>query len=262
MTNRSNRYTHGHSAGVLESHTARTIANSAAYLLPHLAGGQRLLDVGCGPGTITAEFAQHVAEVVGIDRSEDVVAIARERAGEAPVTYATGDVHALEFADDSFDVVHAHQVLQHLADPVHALQEMRRVCKPGGLVAVRDADYEAMTWYPAALPITRWLETYRAVARSNDAEPDAGRHLLAWGRAAGFSRVECSVSAWCFATPDERAWWGDLWADRCTEALAEQFGEHGVSAADRDDMVAAWRTWAAEPDGWFSVLHGEALLWK
>ena len=74
-----------------------------------------------------------------------------------------GDVYQLGFADAAFDVVHAHQLVQHLADPVAALREMRRVCKPGGLVAVRDADYSAMTWHPpsAAQPdgsscTTKW----------------------------------------------------------------------------------------------------------
>ena len=51
------RYTHGHHESVLRSHNWRTIANSAAYLAPQLVGGSRVLDVGCGPGTITAEMA-------------------------------------------------------------------------------------------------------------------------------------------------------------------------------------------------------------
>ena len=59
------------------------------------------------------------------------------------MTFEVGDVYALAAADDSFDVVHAHQVLQHLTDPVAALREMARVCRPGGVIAVRDVDYGA-----------------------------------------------------------------------------------------------------------------------
>lgn len=153
----SSAYTHGHAESVLRSHRARTAANSAAYLLPHLQPGQRLLDVGAGPGTITADLARLVApgRVTALETSDAVVALTREgveASGVENVDYLAGDVHALDLPDDSFDVVHAHQVLQHLPDPVQALREMVRVCRPGGVVAVRDADYSAFTWYPRARP--------------------------------------------------------------------------------------------------------------
>src|SRR3954454_19712121 len=117
-------YTHGHAEPVLQSHRWRTAENSAGYLLPSLRPGLDLLDVGCGPGTITVDLAALVApgRVVGIDVSADPLAEARglaERAG-VDVTFDVGDVYALAEPDDTFDVVHAHQVLQHLADPVAA----------------------------------------------------------------------------------------------------------------------------------------------
>ena len=114
--------------------------------------------------------------------------------------FRTGDVHALDFADGTFDVVHAHQVLQHVADPVQALREMRRVCRPGGVVAARDSDYAAMTWYPAVPELDEWLALYQRVARHNGGEPDAGRRLLAWARAAGFADVDrATAGTWCYA---------------------------------------------------------------
>ena len=97
-------------------------------------------------------------------------------------------MHALDLADDSFDVVHAHQVLQHVADPVAALREMARVTRPGGVVGVRDSDYAAFAWYPRLPGLDRWLALYQAAARANGGEPDAGRHLLAWAHAAGLHR--------------------------------------------------------------------------
>src|SRR5665213_1303064 len=146
-------YTHGHHDSVLRSHRWRTADNSAAYLLPHLHPGLDLLDVGCGPGTITVDLAARVApgSVVGIDASAEVIAEARsvaDREATSNVTFRVGDVFALPFDDGSYDVVHAHQVLQHVGDPVAALAEMRRVCRPGGLVAARDADYPAVSLYP------------------------------------------------------------------------------------------------------------------
>lgn len=266
------RYTHGHHDSVLRSHRWRTAANSAAYLVPLLRPGMEVLDVGCGPGTITVELAQLTApgRTIGIDPAAEVIDGARAlgtdpTAGQGTrVDFRVGDVMSLPFADESFDVVHAHQVLQHLVDPVGALRQMARVCRPGGLIAVRDSDYEAMTWYPDDPDLDAWLVMYRKVASANGGEPDAGRHLLHWAREAGLGNVRASASAWCFATDADRAWWGDLWADRVLQsALAARALELGFATQDHlARMSEAWRRWAAADDGWFAVLHGEVVATK
>jgi SAM-dependent methyltransferase len=255
-------YTHGHHESVLRSHRWRTAHNSAAYLLGHLRPGLAVLDVGCGPGTITADLARLVApgRVTAVDVSEAVLDEARRAAGLANVEFAVADVHALDFPDGSFDVVHAHQVLQHVGDPVGALREMRRVCRPGGIVAVRDSDYAAMTWYPEVPELDAWLALYRDVARRNGGEPDAGRRLHAWARRAGFAEVVASGSVWCFATDEDRAWWSAMWAERVTHsAIAGQALAAGYSKEELDRISAGWQSWGATEDGWFAVLHGEVL---
>jgi 2-polyprenyl-3-methyl-5-hydroxy-6-metoxy-1,4-benzoquinol methylase len=259
-------YTHGHAEPVLQSHRWRTAENSAAYLLPLLRPGSDLLDVGCGPGTITVDLARRVApgRVVGIDVSPDPLSEARaaaERAG-VDVVVEVGDVYALDAADDSFDVVHAHQVLQHLTDPVAALREMARVCRPGGVIAVRDVDYAATTWFPADAGLDRWLELYSQVARRNHAEPDAGRRLVAWAHAAGLRKTQATASTYCFASPAERQWWGNSWAGRATSsAFAAQAEAYGLTtAAELAEVAAAWLRWRDADDGWLGMLHGELLI--
>lgn len=257
-------YTHGHHEAVLRSHVSRTAENSAAYLLPHLRSGTTLLDVGCGPGTITADLAGVVGAVTALEPTEDALDLARRTAAERGIPgirFETGDVHALPYADGTFDVVHAHQVLQHVSDPVLALREMGRVCAPGGVVAARDADHAAITWFPQITALDEWLEVYRRTARHNGGEPDAGRRLLAWTHAAGFGDVTASASVWCYATPEERQWWGGMWADRILDsAIAGQAVSYGYATrADLARIAAGWREWAAAPDGWFAVLHGEIL---
>lgn len=258
-------YTHGHAESVLRSHRARTAENSAQYLLPHLSPTTRLLDVGSGPGTITADLARRVREVVAVEVSDDVAALTRaelERQGVTNADVRVGDVTALDLGDGEFDVVHAHQVLQHVPDPVGALREMARVTRVGGVVGVRDSDYAAFAWYPELPALDHWLELYRDAARANGGEPDAGRRLLGWAHAAGLEDVTASASAWCFATPETRAWWGGMWADRVTgSALAEQLEREG--RATREDLRAladAWLAWAAHPDGWISIPHGELVV--
>jgi ubiquinone/menaquinone biosynthesis C-methylase UbiE len=259
-------YTHGHHESVLRSHTWRTAANSAAYLIGELRPGLDVLDVGCGPGTITADLAELVApgRVTAVDAAADVLGRARafaEGRGLDNIRFAVADVHGLDFPDDSFDVVHAHQVLQHVGDPVQALREMRRVCRPGGVVAVRDSDYAAFNWYPEPPVLDEWLELYQRVARANGGEPDAGRRLLSWARTAGFTDITPGAAAWCFATPADRAWWSSLWADR---TVASEYARIAVEGGhtDREQLeaiAAGWRAWGEHPDAWFMVPHGELL---
>lgn len=259
-------YTHGHADSVLASHRWRTAENSAGYLLPHLRHGLSLLDVGCGPGTITVDLARLVAPgtVIGLDIAEAPLGEARQlaAAAEVPVEFRVGDVYRLPLTDDSVDVVHAHQVLQHLTDPVAALREMARVCRPGGVIAVRDVDYAATTWFPADDGLDAWLRLYSQVARRNQAEPDAGRRLRSWSHAAGLRDFTATTSSWCYSTDAERDWWGTSWAKRATaSSFAEQaVGYELATPADLDEIASAWLRWAAADDGWLGMMHGELLI--
>jgi SAM-dependent methyltransferase len=266
MTTTPHAYTHGHHESVLRSHRWRTAENSASYVLPHLAPGLSLLDVGCGPGTVTVDLAARVApgRVTGVEISEQALRQATAHArtsGQENVDFVLGDVQSLDLPADAFDVVHAHQVLQHLADPVGALAEMRRVCRPGGIVAARDGDYAAFTWFPRVPALDEWLALYRKVAVANGGEPDAGRRLLSWARAAGFTAVTATASTWCFATDADRRWWGGMWAERIVHSdLASHALATGMATADDLRRISAgWRDWANAPDGWFAVLHGEIV---
>ncbi|WP_217182920.1 class I SAM-dependent methyltransferase [Streptomyces sp. AC495_CC817] len=257
-------YTHGHHESVLRSHSVRDISNSAEYLRPYLTEQTRLLDVGAGPGSITVDFAGVVAHVTASEIDDAALSLSRALAAErgiANIDFSVEDVHALSFADDTFDVVHAHQVLQHVGDPVQALREMRRVTAPGGVVAARDADYAGFHWFPLLPELDRWLDLYRRAARANGGEPDAGRRLLAWARAAGFEEITATGSVWCYATPEDRAWWGGMWADRILQsALTRQLVDSGMAGeVELRQISDAWRRWADDGDGWFLVPHGEII---
>ena len=136
MTLGKEAYTHGHHESVLRSHTWRTAENSAAYLLDHLRPGLDLLDIGCGPGTITVDLAARVApgRVVGLDAAKPIVEQAR--ALNDSVEWRVGDAYTLDADLHDFHVVHAHQVLQHLADPVAALRAWGNACRQGGIVFI------------------------------------------------------------------------------------------------------------------------------
>ncbi len=234
-------YTHGHHASVVRTHAWRTVENSAAYLVPFLAEGQQILDIGSGPGTISIDLAKRVrpGTVIGIDESAEIVQQASGLAASAAienVTFRVGDAYVLDFPDATFDVVHAHQVVQHLARPVDALREFRRVLKPGGIVAARDVDYGGVIWSPESPELTRWLELYQDVHAWNGGDAHAGRHLRRYAREAGFTEVETSGSVWVFASDLEREWWGGAWSDRAVES---QFAAHAIESGHSSARRAA-----------------------
>ena len=262
-------YVHGHHESVLRSHTWRTIDNSAKYLEKYLVGNSRLLDVGCGPGTITIDFAKRLSEgtVLGIDTSHEIIEKARFASQEFELrncSFDIGNTYHLNFEDDTFDIVHAHQLLQHLTNPVEAIKEMRRVVRPGGIVALRDADYGGMIWAPTDSKLDDWMYLYQRMTGKNNVVANAGRFLFSSATKASFSSVEVSSSTWTFSTPDTRQWWGELWAERIQKStFSDQIFEHGLGTQDLlDDLSAAFRRWAEEPDGFFLVPHGEIIAIK
>ena len=269
-------YTHGHHASVVGQHQRRTAGEAAAFLLPALAPSDRVLDFGCGPGTITTGLARAIGgsadeqagggagSVVGLDLVPEVLRVARDHAAEQSVTnvqFTHASVYALLFAGESFDVAYGLQVLQHLADPVAALREAGRVLRPGGLVAVRDVDYATMTWWPDNARLTRFIEVYTAVAACNGGDANAGRRIPSWLRDAGYVDLAISSSTWTFADRDSVLNWGDSWADRVTHsAVGDQAVEYGFATAEElAEIATGWREWARDPEAFFTFLHVEGL---
>ena len=265
MSSTSDTYLHGHHDSVLRSHRWRTAENSAGYLLARLPADARVLDVGCGPGTITVDLAARVpdGQVTGIDTAGDVLALASqeaERRGQVNVRFEAGDVYHLGFDDGTFDVVHAHQVLQHLSDPVAALTEMRRVSRPGGLVAARDGDYGGFFWFPEDPGLTEWQALYRNVARALGGEPDAGDACCPGP--GGLASPRSSPRPVPGVTPGMRTGRGGATrGQRLTESpFGDRAVEHGLATRqDLARLAEAWRRWAASEDGWFFIPHGEIL---
>lgn len=258
-------YSTDHASSVLRTHEWRTAANSAAYLLPHLKPGMTILDVGCGPGSISIDLARLIPDchVTGIDTA-DPLNEARASAvaqGVTNVEFKVGDIHALDFPDGSFDVVHAHQVLQHVINPVGALKEMRRVAKPGGIVAARES--ATMTWYPESAGIAAWWELSSRVSRAKGGNPHPGNHIHCWAREAGFDRsqIMCSTGSWCFSNDEERVYWGGSMAKR---ALSSGFAKVAVEMGhttmeELEGISKAWQGFVDDEDAWFGLLHGEIV---
>ncbi|KAF2691646.1 methyltransferase UbiE [Lentithecium fluviatile CBS 122367] len=269
----SGPYLHGHHASVLRSHSWRTVENSCPHLLPYLNNPSlKVLDVGCGPGTITVDLASRVPQgfVLGIDPSANVIQKARKHAEEKGITnvqFEVGDIFNWKHVDGTvaggFDVVHAHQVLQHLQDPLGAMKELKNLTKQGGIVAVRDVDYSAMNWYPDHPGMQKWQDLYLAVAKSIKSDPNIGKRLHAVAMQAGFERkdIEASVAAWTFSTPEEREFWCGLWADRTVKSdYKDRVLDSGLGTkADLEEIAETFREMEKKEDGWFAVINGQVI---
>jgi SAM-dependent methyltransferase len=261
------QYMHGHADSVSRAHSGRTVANSAAHLAPRLRPGLRLLDLGSAGGALTRDLASRVAPgpAVGLDLAADAVAAAQaDPSRPANLQFQVGDVYALPFADASFDVVHLHQVLHHLEWPAAALREAARVAAPGGLLSLREADFGAAFWFPAATAWAAWQETFQLVARAGGTEVDAGRRLASWLGDAGLAQaqVEVSGSLWTYPGFAPAAEIAASWAERISEGdfadLAQSLG-----VADKTSLVATAKglvEWARHPAAFFAMPHVEALV--
>lgn len=191
-------YAIGHTAGAVTAHAGRSAGKHAKFLLPYLQPHFSVLDIGCGPGSITCDLAELVPQghVTGVDFSSDVIATAASAAkerGVVNVRFEVGDVlgeQGLGFEDGSFDVVFCHQLLNHLRDPVAAMREMRRVCKTDtGILALREGIMHV--WYPDNARLADMDHILAAVMKAGGAAyPGAGKYLPAWAREVGFKKEE------------------------------------------------------------------------
>ena len=275
-------YTYGHSPVVVGVHEARTAEREAAFFLPRLRPGMRVLDAGCGPGTITVGLARAVApaEVVGIDAEPGVLARARGLAAAQAVenvTFRPADVYALPFPDDYFDAVFAHTLLEHLRRPDAALRELCRVLRPGGgrgagpqagapdgapggVLGVRDCDWGSAVFWPADDAVARGAALYARVWAHNGGQPDCGRRLPALLREAGLTGVEASTSfRWDGSLESSRSF-GTLLAERLRlPNLRRPIEAQGwLEGSTVEEVAAGCAAWSRHPDAFAAVVMVEA----
>jgi len=258
--------------GQADYHAARLLrrsaSNAARFLVQHLRPGMRVLDCGCGPGSITVGLAAEVApgEVVGIDpdprRVEAARALAAEQ-GVANVRFEQAGVHELPFPDASFDAALMHAVSEHIPNPVAAYQEVRRVLKPGGVFGVRTAEHgAALVWPPFTVePSIEDLMRRRHAHHGQNF--DIGRSLRGLLRAAGFSRTTGSASVESIGTPEEVRTNAEfvLRLVSGSPAFQEMLDLGWIDAAHQQRLMDEVRAWGESPDAFRAAFWCEALGW-
>lgn len=166
-----------------------------------LAPGLSVLDVGCGPGYVTAELARRVGEggwVVGVDINEMFITTARAHAEENGVgriaSFQQADFPPLPFPDRAFDRVLCKNVLEYVDSAGETLKEMARVLKGGGRVLVLDSDWDMLALDVSDPDLSDRILS--AVKRTATREPRIGRQLPRLFKAAGFANLKVDIIAW------------------------------------------------------------------
>lgn len=241
-------YTPGHSESVSAFMARRTVETHGAFVLPHLRPDWRILDLGCGPGTITLGLAARVphGSVLGLDMNagqiERARSLARER-GVPNVSFEVGTVETVTLPAGGFDLVFAHAVLEHLGAPVDLLRRLRGCLRPGGLVALRSPEWGGFVLEPSSREVESAMTAYERLQQGNGGNLRAGRKLAAWLGQAGFGRVLRSASYEIYADP----------------ALIATYLAAQLEAAGHADAGAALRAWGAQPGAMFAQAWFEAI---
>ncbi|KAK8050777.1 hypothetical protein PG994_012507 [Apiospora phragmitis] len=287
-------YTQGYSKSTVASHASRTVDSDAAFLKPYIKPSDIILDIGCGPGTITVGFAALVdaaqgGSVTGVDISDEILAQARETAADAAassssnttttttIQFQKADVLVgLPFADESFSVLYASQLFPHLATPeqrAKALAEMRRVLKPGGVLATRDA--AELHFYPRRYGLDRlWAGNMVRALRPREQKVDAcfpGGDMPALFRSAGFGSVGpdsagkliVGAGTTVYSDRETRKWFAEALLGRLQagDAFRESWRRVGITD-EVGETCRALEQWAMDEDAWYVAVQAEILGWK
>jgi ubiquinone/menaquinone biosynthesis C-methylase UbiE len=264
-----NERAHGVTPGLRQDYLTRTAGQQAAFVLPHLHPGMNLLDVGCGPGTITLGLAQAVApgRVTGIDHDaahvEAARALALER-GVTNVTFQRGDALSLPFEDGSFEAAYENNMLTHLSqDAIQAAREVYRVLKPGGFFAARDVDTDAVLWGHQSETIKLLDRLFTAWHQSRGSDITIGKRLPAILREAGFMGTLKSVSADTKGDPESARSHARITISLLDGPFGRDILEKGwADQGTVDQLKESIQEWGEHPDAFFSNVHVEVIGWK
>ena len=261
-------HTYGFDDFIVDSMSRRTAEANAGYLLPHLRPGYRLLDFGCGTGTISVGLADAVkpGELHGVAMMEPRVRAARElaaRGGHDNATFHLAQTLPVPFEDGYFDAVHCHNILMSFPEPVIALKELKRVLKPGGVIGCRELLCEASFSFPDDNDIlARSWEIFTDLLELNFKHAQVGKELKWLLLQAGFEDAQMSADYDVYSEPEDIEYICDVFLkwflSNDTMGVAI---ENGAATPELRDRVRDYyhNEWRNDPAALLAVAHGTAV---
>ena len=268
MTNNREEYTMGYGPAAVALMGARSAQTHAAFFLPYLKPGMKLLDCGCGPGTVTLGFAEIVApgSAVGTDIEPSQMELATKTAAErniANVRFEAANIYELPFEDSSFDAVFMSALIGNLREPTRGLREAYRVLKPGGVIGVKEFDHGGDIVYPLEPAMAKYDELYRRLRREYGHSGEVGRTIGALLLETGFSDLTMTASFETLSDPKVLDGAAQVFIGLLSEGWSDAFTSRGW--ADDDDiqeMRDAWLRFAKFPGALFVAAWVEAVAFK
>ena len=262
-------YTMGFSDEMLESLSRFSAEVNAAYLMPYLRPGLRILDFGCGPGVISVGLARAVdpGEFHGIDMEPSQIDLARSTAAayrQDNAVFHVADVTNLPFTDGFFDVAHCHNVLMHVPDTGAVLAEVKRVLKPGGIIGCREMICGSSFTHPDFGVLRHAWDMFQDLLEADDGHPQMGKELKKHVLAAGFENLRATTSFHSYSSPADVAFihaFANQWflSPEITEAAIK----YGASTPELCDQIRdAYDRWRNHAGAICAVAFGEAVANK
>ena len=285
-------YSKGFEKSISDTHSWRTVENSAKYVIPLIKPNFKILDVGCGPGSITIDFAKNYlsspetnnnngsgsgsgsgggGSIIGIEPTQELIDIANENKSKlvpelTNISFQIGSIYELPFDDDSFDLVHAHQVIIHLQNPIEALKELKRVTKPGGFICIRDADLESSI----VSPVEKYesLREFYVIKAKNAISTDtkAGRKLRNKALEAGYEskNLKTFSSSWLLADDLQiKKSWANATINRIKSDVEKlNVNDPMKNKQMNEKFIKLWQEWLEDETSLFTMIHFEIIYQK
>lgn len=264
-----NKRAHGVTPELQRDYATRTATRQAAFVLLYLQPGMNLLDVGCGPGTITIGLAKAISpgKVVGIDHDSHNIEEAKMLANEASVTnikFMSGDALNLPFENEMFDAVFENNMFVHLSERASlAAAEIYRVLKPGGFFAARDANADAVVWSHQTELMKQFDRFFQRWHERRGSDISLGKKLPAIIRESGFTHTIKSLSADTKGDREATRSHAEIMISLLEGPLGQMIlDKKWTEEATINRMKKDIRKWGEHPDAFFANVHVEVIGWK
>ncbi|MCL5260721.1 MAG: methyltransferase domain-containing protein [Gammaproteobacteria bacterium] len=265
----TNNYKYGYKDFMINFINKRTVEQEAGFLIPYLRDDIKLLDCGCGPGSITVGFGKYIknGEIFAIDIEPSQLELTKKLANEEGITnihLEKADICDLPFKDNTFDIVFSHAFLTHIPNYRKAIQEMKRVLKPGGIIAARDPAFKDVVIYPDTSEIINAWNFRLKMLSSAGADFSIGKKLRSILSEEGFSDVVASGTATIRGNKKELDYYIDFIIGELSEStyITTALANGTITEEEIQEYKNIWTKFRNNPGAFVGIIYCQVIGYK